>query len=220
MNEPALALFDVDGTIFDSQDVIVTGFENAFRAQGYAPPTRQQILHTVGLSLDNAIAAMRPDFDGAAIEGLAAAYVHAVKGSHARQLPYYPGMRRLLGALHQHDYLWMGVATGKNRRGLDPLLEHNGIYNIFTIKQTMDTHPSKPAPDMITDAMARFGIEAERTVMIGDTSYDIQMGQNAGVRTIGVAWGYHADAIAQSHPDVLAHHASDIYQAFKDWDLI
>ncbi len=220
MPDPALILFDVDGTIFDSQNLIVSGFENAFRSQGYEPPARQDILYTVGLSLDNAIATMRPDFDGAAIEALASAYVHAVSGQHGQPMPFFAGMRTLIGALSQIDHLWLGVATGKNRRGLDPLLEANGMYNIFTIKQTADLHPSKPAPDMVVEAYERYGVAPERTVMIGDTSFDVQMGINAGVKTIGVTWGYHGDAVADVKPDRVASGADEIYQALKDWNFL
>ncbi len=220
MKEPALALFDVDGTIFDSQNVIVDGFTRAFHEAGYEAPSRARILRSVGLSLPLAIADMRPDFDGASIDNLASHYVHQVSDKHKDTLPFFEGMEALIHRLSAVDHLWMGVATGKNRRGLDPLLETHGLYNAFPIKQTPDQHPSKPAPDMVLEVLSRYAIEPERAVMIGDTVFDMEMGKNAGVRTIGVSWGYHDDDALQPFADVIVKTADEIEDVMREWELI
>ncbi len=220
MKEPALALFDVDGTIFDSQNLIVEGFRRAFHEAGYEAPAREAILHSVGLSLDRAIADMRPDFDGVAIENLASHYVRQVAGKHGDALPFFAGMEGLIHRLGGVEHLWMGVATGKNRRGLDPLLESHGLYNVFPIKQTPDLHPSKPAPDMILDVLDRYGVEAERAVMIGDTVFDVEMGRNAGVRSIGVSWGYHEVEALEAIADVVVWSADEIEDVMCEWGLL
>jgi phosphoglycolate phosphatase len=108
--------------------------------------------------------------------------------------PLYPGAADLLHRLAKRDDMLLAVATGKSRRGLRALIEHHGLEGIFISLQTADDHPSKPHPSMIAAALAEAGVGAGDAVMIGDTSYDIEMGRAAGVATIGVRWGYHPGA--------------------------
>ena len=107
--------------------------------------------------------------------------------------PLYPGMADLVVELDAAGWL-LGVATGKSDRGLALCLTHHGLIDRFVTLQTADRHPSKPHPSMLLTAMAEAGAAPGTTVMIGDTSFDIDMGVAAGVRSIGVAWGYHPPA--------------------------
>jgi phosphoglycolate phosphatase len=103
----------------------------------------------------------------------------------------YPGVREALTGLARQPEVVLGVATGKSRKGLAAVLEREGLGDLFVTLQTADTHPSKPHPAMLLAAMAEAGADAHRTLMIGDTTYDIGMARDAGARAIGVAWGYH-----------------------------
>ena len=105
--------------------------------------------------------------------------------------PLFPGTLQLIETLSAAGYL-LGIATGKARRGLDITLEQHGLTDLFITLQTPDTNPGKPNPGMLYAAMAETGVQARRTVMIGDTSFDMEMAVAANVAGIGVSWGYHA----------------------------
>ncbi|MFN3662962.1 HAD-IA family hydrolase, partial [Yoonia sp.] len=127
----------------------------------------------------------------------------ALRGADGKdeKSPLYPGARDVLDYLAGQDNILLAVATGKSRRGLDKILEKHGLQNLFHSEQVADDHPSKPNPSMILTALNETGTQARAAVMIGDTTFDMEMGRAAGVRTIGVSWGYH-DA-ATLLPDVL-----------------
>jgi phosphoglycolate phosphatase len=114
-----------------------------------------------------------------------------LRQNNAVSEPLYPGIAELIRDLDADGWL-LGVATGKSDRGLNLCLSHHGIHAHFVTLQTADRHPSKPHPSMLLTAMAEAGAAPETTVMIGDTSYDIDMGLAAGTRALGVGWGYHA----------------------------
>lgn len=192
MSNP-LVIFDCDGTLVDSQHSICTAMTQAFEAVKLPPPERLDILSVVGLSLPHAFAHLLPDTDAAFHEHVADHYkaaFHAMRAGGTISEPLYDGIADLIEALGAQGWL-LGVATGKSDRGLNLCLTHHGIIDRFVTLQTADRHPSKPHPSMIAQAMADAGASPETTVMIGDTSFDIEMAVNAGVRGIGVAWGYH-----------------------------
>ncbi|UWQ05176.1 HAD-IA family hydrolase [Aliiroseovarius crassostreae] len=196
MSDLKLVVFDVDGTLIDSQDVIVEAMSRSFADMGVAIPTRQEILSIVGLSLQEAIATLVPDMPEAEVAQAADGYkdmfvkLRAEKGGEAAA-PMYPGARAALEQLHARDEVLLGVATGKAKRGLDHAYQAHDIGHFFLTSQTADNHPSKPHPSMLHATLAETGAEAQQAVMIGDTTYDIAMGVAAGFRTIGVTWGYH-----------------------------
>lgn len=189
-----LVVFDCDGTLVDSQHMIVAAMERAFAGFGLPTPGRAAILSVVGLSLDQAVRRLVPPSIETDIAVLAEAYKSAfgeLRRDKAHQEPLYPGVRETLHALASEPGVLLGVATGKSRRGLAAVLEREGLTDLFITLQTADTHPSKPHPAMLRAAMAEAGAEAHRTLMVGDTTYDIGMARDAGARAIGVAWGYH-----------------------------
>nr|WP_309503055.1 HAD-IA family hydrolase [uncultured Roseovarius sp.] len=191
-----LVIFDVDGTLVDSQDDIARAMAHAFDSVGAPVPERSAILGIVGLSLDVAMARLAPDLDTATharlVDGYKAAYMslRATAGT-AQSSPLYPGARAVLDTLHAEPETLLGVATGKSRRGLDKLLEGHGLEAMFVTQQVADFHPSKPHPAMIAAALAETGVDARAAVMVGDTSYDMEMAKAAGIAAIGVSWGYH-----------------------------
>jgi phosphoglycolate phosphatase len=192
-----LILFDVDGTLVDSQTSILGAMTAAFAATGQPAPDRAAVLAIVGLSLDHAMARLAPTAIATVQADLVAAYKDAfftqrLAGSAPPML--YPGARETVERLAAQPGTLLGVATGKSRRGLDALLETLGMERTFITRQVADDHPSKPHPSMILTALAETGVERADTVMVGDTSYDMDMAQAAGVAGIGVSWGYHAPA--------------------------
>lgn len=194
-----LVIFDVDGTLVDSQSDIVEAMTRAFAAVERPVPSRSEILGVVGLSLDVLFPVLAPQDTPAVHREMAEAYKAAYMDLRARQgveasSPLYPGARETLDRLQAVPEVLLGIATGKSRRGLDKLIEGHALQGMFQTQQVADHHPSKPHPSMILQAMSETGVAPEDTVMIGDTSFDMEMAAAAGVRAIGVRWGYHAEA--------------------------
>ena len=190
-----LVLFDVDGTLVDSQNTIVAAMTTGFTALDMAVPDRAAILSIVGLSLDHAMRRLVPGASETQVAALVAAYKSAFQAARAQardHAPLYPQVAEVLNDLAARDDLVMGVATGKSRRGLDILLDAHDLHGHFVTRQTADDHPSKPHPSMVLTAMAEAGVTAADTVMIGDTSFDMDMARAAGATAIGVSWGYHS----------------------------
>lgn len=208
-----LAIFDCDGTLVDGQHNICLAMETCFAAAGLDPPERERTRSVVGLSLPEAMRAMLPDANPAYHDELAEAYKQAYREMRARGLaedPLYEGIPALLDDFEAGGWL-LGIATGKSDRGLALCLEHHGLSGRFATMQTADRHPSKPHPSMILQAMAEAGAEPERTMMIGDTSYDMEMARAAGVSAVGVAWGYHPpEALAQAGAQFIARDPAEL----------
>lgn len=189
-----LAIFDCDGTLVDSQASICRAMAEAFIAAKLAPPADLAIRRVVGLSLTEAMRMLLPEAGHDAHVMLTEGYKHAfrqMRGAGEVEEPLFPGIVEALRAL-EADGWRLAVATGKSDRGLQHCLEVHGIARMFISLQTADRHPSKPHPSMAIQAMADAGALPETSFMIGDTSFDIGMGINAGCTTVGVAWGYHA----------------------------
>jgi phosphoglycolate phosphatase len=192
-----LAVFDCDGTLVDSQANILRAMHHSFQRLRLPDPDPHAVRRVVGLSLIEAMHALVPHADPALHRALADDYKHAFQRLRADNRldpePLFPGIRDLLDGLR--DAGWhLAVATGKSDRGLQFCLAHHGLEAHFPVRHTADRHPSKPDPAMLLACLADSGIRAERSAIIGDTVYDIGMGTAAGVRAIGVAWGYHDPA--------------------------
>ena len=172
-----LILFDVDGTLVDSQNIIVAAQRAAFAKFGLEPPSRERSLSIVGLSLFEAFT----DLTGpkGPVAGLVEAYKEAfavLRLDPAHEEPLFPGAADCLHGLVARTEVTLGIATGKSRRGVSRLIERFGWAQIFGTIQTADDAPSKPHPQMIRRAMAETGTEPQHTLMVGDSGYDMAMG--------------------------------------------
>jgi phosphoglycolate phosphatase len=189
-----LAVFDCDGTLIDSQVNIIRAMAQTFERHGLAPPDAHATRRVVGLSLVEAMQALLPEAEPALHESMAQDYKYAFQRLRADKSldpePLYPGVAEGLAYLESKGWL-LGVATGKSDRGLALALAHHGLTGHFVTLQTADRHPSKPHPAMLKAALAEAGAEPHQATIIGDTVFDMAMGVNAGVRPIGVDWGYH-----------------------------
>lgn len=188
-----LVVFDCDGTLVDGQAAICDTMEAAFAAAGLAKPDRNEVRRMVGLSLPQALRLLAPDASEDQRDAAVEAYKHAYRNLRTTGMleePLYEGMAALIERLADSGYL-LAVATGKSERGLHACLSTHGIKHRFISLQAADYHPSKPHPAMLEAALADAGVPADQAVMVGDTIFDIDMAVAAGVRPIGVAWGYH-----------------------------
>ncbi|ODN72006.1 HAD-IA family hydrolase [Methylobrevis pamukkalensis] len=212
-----LVLFDCDGTLVDSQHMIVGSMTAAFMTLGREPPPRDDILSIVGLSLPVAVGQLDPAADEARVAALVDAYKAAFFEARTGGLaePLYPGTVAAITTLAAREDVILGIATGKSRRGLEAILAHHDLRDYFAVLKTADDAPSKPHPAMVVDAMAELGAEPERTVVVGDTVFDIQMARAAGARGIGVSWGYHPpQALVQAGAHPVIDHFDDLVPAF------
>ncbi len=214
---PRLVIFDCDGTLVDSQHVIVAAMEYAFTREGLEAPPREAVLSIVGLSLPEAIwrlARTMPEVpEEAAVLRLTDGYKDAfteLRQDPAHEEPMFPGAREGVLDLAARDDILLGIATGKSRRGVDRLLEMRGLDACFATIQTADDAPSKPHPAMIVQAMDDVGASSDATLMVGDTTFDIEMARNAGVTGLGVSWGYHPPAHLE---DAGAHYIAGDFAA-------
>ncbi|MGH1418819.1 MAG: HAD-IA family hydrolase [Hyphomicrobiaceae bacterium] len=208
-----LVIFDCDGTLVDSQNIIYSAMSKAFEDTGLPIPSRATVRSVIGLSLVEAVGLCMPDDCSADPQALAEIYKNAfadLRNDPQNDEPLFPGMIETLQHLSEQPETIMAVATGKSQRGMQRIIKRENLGNLFHSVQTADEHPSKPHPSMIVEAMTKAGIEADRTIMVGDTTFDMQMAVNARARAIGVSWGYHeTGALAQSG-------AATIIDTFQD----
>lgn len=191
-----LVVFDCDGTLVDGQSPICDAMDAAFAAAGLPAPDRNAVRRIVGLSLPQAIRVLAPaaseESRQHALE-VYKAHFRAARTEGRLDQPLYSGIEGLLRRLHAVDRT-LGIATGMSDRGLEACLARHGVRDLFTTLQTADRHPSKPHPAMLEAALFEAGAAPGEAVMIGDTVFDVTMARAAGVRAVGVAWGYHEPA--------------------------
>lgn len=194
-----LIVFDCDGTLVDSQELIVEAARQTLLAHGREPIEASAVRAVIGLSLDLALARLVPDADERMLLSLVATYRTTWRLLRAQGVlePLFPRAREVLDILDQNGHL-LGVATGKSRSGLLQVLDHHGLTALFVSFQTADRHPSKPHPSMLHEAMRETGSDPGETVMVGDTSFDMEMARAAGARAIGVAWGNHPPEVLEA----------------------
>jgi phosphoglycolate phosphatase len=195
-----LIIFDCDGTLVDSQAVIVACAQDAFAAVGLVAPSVERIRHIVGVSLEPAMRMLLGRDDPEMGRRIAEAYREAFFARRTmpdHDEPLFEGVLETLDALAARGAV-MGVATGKTMRGLVQILERHALERYFVTLQTADLHPSKPHPSMLEAAMRETGAAADATWIIGDTTWDIEMGRLAGCRSIGVSYGNHAPEVLRT----------------------
>jgi phosphoglycolate phosphatase len=193
MGHLRLAVFDVDGTLIDSEHNIIDAMTEAWARIGLGVPRPEEVRRIIGLSLVEACAAMLPWAPASTHRAVAEAYKDAFRALHVlpdRMEPLFPGVREALDELEAEGWL-LGLATGKSRRGVQTMLDNHGLNGRFVTIQTADDNPGKPNPAMLLRAAAEAGCDPDDVVMIGDTAYDMAMANAARAAAIGVSWGYH-----------------------------
>lgn len=208
-----LVLFDCDGTLVDSQHLIVAAMRDAHAARGVAPPARESILSVVGLSLPEAFAVLSAGDPAYPVAAMPEAYKLAFTRLRDREPPepMFPAAREVLDALRARPDVILGMATGKARRGVDRVLAAHRMEGWFATIQTADDAPSKPHPAMVLQAMAEVGARPEDTVVVGDTSFDIAMARAAGASALGVSWGYHpVEELTRAGADMLVDRFDEV----------
>ena len=189
-----LVIFDCDGTLVDSQHAICAAMEHAFATLDLPTPSRREMLGVVGLSLPQLFAVLAGEQPQNVQAELIRLYRADFPGKREGTLahdPLYAGVGEAVKTLARREDIILGIATGKSRRGVARILEREGWHGHFLTIQTADDHPSKPHPSMILRAMTEAGAAPASTLMVGDTTYDIEMARNAKVGAVGVGWGYH-----------------------------
>ncbi|MCR4297314.1 MAG: HAD-IA family hydrolase [Gallionella sp.] len=185
-----LIVFDWDGTVMDSTAVIAGSIQAACRDLGLPIPGDEAARHVIGLGLIQALRYAVPDAPESMYEPLVARYRHHFLAQD-QAIPLFDGARETIAELHGAGY-WLGVATGKSRVGLDRALESTGMKQYFHATRTADQTFSKPDPAMLFELMDELAVSAERALMIGDTTHDVRMAQNAGVDAVAVGHGAHS----------------------------
>jgi phosphoglycolate phosphatase len=203
-----LIVWDWDGTLANSTGMIVDAIVLAAEQVGLPKLERSAASNIIGLGLRESIHALFGDIPAAQAQALATQYTANYYAGEA-EIPLFDGARELIIELHRRGYK-LAVATGKGRRGLNLALEHCGLGRYFHETRTVDECFSKPHPQMLDELMEELVITPERTLMIGDTSYDLQMAQNAGVHAVGVTFG------AQAREKLLSYNTQQIFNQFSD----
>jgi phosphoglycolate phosphatase len=191
-----LLVFDWDGTLMDSAAHIAAALQAAFRDLALPVPSSAAARHVIGLGLQDAMMYLNPGLDPRRYEEVAERYrVHFLAGDHGVKL--FPAVAAGIPALNEVGYL-MAVATGKSRRGLDRSLLATGLVPYFHASRCADEGFPKPHPEMLHVIMEMLGTVPDRTLMIGDTTHDLQMAQNAGVAAVAVGYGAHSPGELES----------------------
>lgn len=207
-----LIAFDWDGTLFDSTALIVRAIQAACRDLGAPVPSDEAAAHVIGLGLQDALQHAVPDLPVDLYPELGRRYRQHYFASHD-QVTLFAGVPELLAGLRERNH-WLAVATGKSRHGLDEALRISALGGLFDATRTADETRSKPHPQMLQELMREFGTDPERTLMIGDTTHDLQLAANAGTDAVAVAYGAHPpEQLGDLRPLTIAHSVPEL----QDW---
>jgi len=204
-----LLIFDWDGTLMDSIDWIVYCLQNAAVDCGYKSPDECAAKDIIGLSIHQAMSVLFPELDQLEKQRLISRYSELYFSRQLGVEDLFPGVVDLLEALKQSGFL-LAVATGKSRKGLQHAFEQTGIAGYFVASRCADETASKPDPLMLKQIMSETGVQKEATVMIGDSIHDLEMALNAGISSIAVTCGAHAE------PQLLQHRPIEFLQNTSD----
>ena len=214
-----MIVFDCDGTIVDSQAAIVEIMGSTFESYNLKRPERKDILLGVGLELGAGIQRLLPEENNFDIDEMCIVYKQFSSNYRKNNNigdPLYPDAEQTIRKLHSEKWL-LGIATGKSRVGLDYVLDLYGLNELFVTKQTSDSAAGKPNPEMLQNAMRDTALGPDSVFMVGDTTYDICMAQNAGTHSIGVSWGYHeAEELLEAGAEVVVHSFEELSQFLKE----
>ena len=209
-----LIVFDWDGTLFDSTALIARSIQLACEDMGLPVPARHEAAYVIGLGLHDALAHVAPTLPADQVPAMGQRYRHHYFRQQG-ELSLFDGTVELLQALKARHH-WLAVATGKSRQGLNEALTHVELRGMFDGTRTADETASKPHHLMLQELMAEFGVDPERTLMIGDTTHDLQLALNAGTHSVAVSYGAHEPAAFADYPTLfVAHSTADLH----DWLL-
>lgn len=195
-----LIIFDWDGTIIDSQAHIIKSMKNALVDEGLFVPQDEHIRHIIGLSLDSAIQTLCPELDNLAIQRIAENYRKHFFAEATESSVLFNGVADIIRDLHAAGY-YLAVATGKGRHGLDIALHKTGLQPFFHITRCADETRSKPDPLMLDEILTDLDLDPRQAIMVGDTSYDMDMAGNIKMDCIAVTYGMHdKQHLENSHP--------------------
>ena len=204
-----LLVFDWDGTLADSTSIIAQALQNACRDMGCVVPDEMAARYVIGLGLVDALRHVAPALEAQHYPRLSARYREHYLAREA-EIPLFEGVRELLAELRENGYR-LAVATGKSRVGLDRALAFHRLTDAFDATRCADEGLPKPHPDMLRHLMRATGMAPETTVMIGDTTHDLQMAANAGVAAIAVTHGAHGvERLAEHKAVAVANSISDL----------
>ena len=210
-----LVVFDWDGTLYDSTALIVGAIQAACADLGVPVPDNTQAAYVIGLGLHDALAHVAPTLPPERVPELGLRYRHHYF-ARQHELSLFEGTLDLLADLKARNH-WLAVATGKSRQGLNEALTHVALRGVFDGTRTADETTSKPHPQMLLELMAEFGVAPERTLMIGDTTHDLQLALNAGAHSVAVSYGAHEpDAFVDFPTRFVAHSMTDLHQWLKE----
>lgn len=203
-----LIVWDWDGTLADSTGMITQAIVSAAAQVGLPTLDPQAASNIIGLGLKESIHALYGDIPTDQAQALAKQYTANYYAGES-EIPLFAGAADTIKTLHKRGFK-LAVATGKGRRGLNLALEHCGLTHYFHATRTADECFSKPHPQMLDELMDNLVTTPERTLMIGDTSYDLQMASNAGVPAVAVTYG------AQSRDKLSGYNSIAMFNQFKD----
>ena len=213
MNRPQqfdLIVFDWDGTLFDSTALIVRCIQDACVDLGLPMPSAERSAYVIGLGLRDALEHVVPELPPQRYGELAQRYRHHYIASQ-HELSLFQGTLDMLRELKSRHH-WLAVATGKGRQGLNDALAHSELVGMFDGSRTADETASKPHPRMLLELIDQFGVRAERTLMIGDTTHDLLLARNAGTASVGVSFGAHDPAAFDAYsPLHVAHSTAELH---------
>jgi phosphoglycolate phosphatase len=184
-----LIAFDWDGTLFDSTACIVRSIQAAAREMGLPEPSQEKAQHVIGLGLEQALLIAVPGLPRERYREMGNAY-RKHYFAHAHDVTLFDGVVPLLHALKDRGHR-LAVATGKSRRGLDEALDQVGLRALFDATRTAEETAGKPHPQMLHELMDELGVAPARTLMVGDTTHDLQLAINAGTPALAVSFGAH-----------------------------
>lgn len=189
MKSYQLIIFDWDGTLMDSTQHIINCMQLGIEQLDLPRLSDSTVSHIIGLGLNEALFNLYPELDDATRKELGQHYQQNWLSS-SYEAPLFDNAKNLIKRLSEQN-LFLGVATGKSRRGLDKVLNKTELGPFFHATRCVDECHSKPHPQMVEELMSHLGVEPQHTLMIGDTSHDLQMAHNAGAHSLGISHGAH-----------------------------
>lgn len=220
-----LVIFDLDGTLVDGAQAAIPAMQHAFTAFGLPKPNEGQIKDMIGLSITPAIKHILNNFNEVhkindseveEISTLYKDYFYQSRIAEKHPMPLYEGALKALAELHTRDEILLGIATGNSRRGVNAFLDKHDLRSTFITTKCASECLSKPNPEMILQAMNETGIDANQTIMVGDTSFDMQMAKSAKAYAIGVNWGYHSQQVmTKAGADKIANNFDQLLQEIQ-----